>query len=83
MLPKTQLHECYIFSFIFFVHFFCSSKRNEPKKRAPEMTNLTRPYARYTNPPATGRVKFRTPDRSGQAISGLPAHPHLHSFADN
>ena len=63
-----------MFSFLkleaLFVHFFCSSKRNETKKRRPEMTNLNRPYARYTNPPATGQFKFRT-------ISGLPSLHYL------
>ncbi len=30
------------------VHFFCSSKRNEPKKRSPEKTTTPCLYARYT-----------------------------------
>jgi hypothetical protein len=46
------------------------------KEKAPEMTNLARPYARYTKPPAIGQSKFRT-------ISGLLAHPHLHCFVNN
>jgi hypothetical protein len=46
-------------------------KRNEPKKRAPEMKNLNRPYARYTGHiGATGQFKFRT-------ISGLPTRGSL------
>jgi hypothetical protein len=50
----------------FIVHFFCPSKRNEPKKRRPEMTTSTHPYARYTSHiGATGWVEVR-------AISGLP-----------
>jgi hypothetical protein len=32
------------------VHFFCSSKRNEPKKRAPEMPTSAFLGARYTKP---------------------------------
>jgi hypothetical protein len=30
------------------VHFFCSSKRNEPKKRSPEMPTSDKTGARYT-----------------------------------
>jgi hypothetical protein len=50
---------------------FAVPKRNEPKKRAPEMTNSTRTYARYTLPLRSNvRAELR-------AISGLPAHRHL------
>ena len=56
-----------LITFIMLVHFFCSSKRNEPKKRAPEMTNFVHTYARYTGLiGATVWPKFR-------AISGLPS----------
>ncbi len=55
------------------VHFFCSSKRNEPKKRAPEMTNFVHTYARYAGlNGATVWLKFRT-------ISGLPSLRNLES----
>jgi hypothetical protein len=31
-----------------YVHFFCSSKRNEPKKRAPEMPTSNKTGACHT-----------------------------------
>jgi len=53
------------------VHFFCSSKRNEPKKKRPEMKNFVHTYARYTSLiGATVWPKFR-------AISGLPTRRRL------
>jgi hypothetical protein len=59
----------YIFQIIHiqFVHFFCSSKRNEPKKKTPEMTTLAQSCACYTSHiGATDRAEVR-------AISGLLA----------
>jgi hypothetical protein len=50
----------------FSVHFFCSSKRNEPKKKRPETISLPFRYARYTGLiGATLQAKLR-------AVSGLP-----------
>ena len=63
--------------FVSFIHiyysarFFCPSKRNEPKKKSPEMTNFVHTYARYTGLiGATVWPKFR-------AISGLPTRRDL------
>jgi hypothetical protein len=53
------------------VHFFCSSKRNEPKKRRPEMPTSAKTGACYTGlVGATVLAEVR-------AISGLPSHHHL------
>jgi hypothetical protein len=53
------------------VHFFCSSKRNEPKKKRPEMTTSAKTGACYTClVGATVLAELRT-------ISGLPAHLYL------
>jgi len=53
------------------VHFFCSSKRNEPKKRAPEMPTSAKTGASYTGLiGATVLAAVRT-------ISGLPSRYHL------
>jgi len=38
------------FLFWITVHFFCSSKRNEPKKRSPEKTTAHCLSSRYTMP---------------------------------
>jgi hypothetical protein len=57
--------------FYFIIHFFCSSKRNESKKRRPEMTTSTKTGACYTSlDGATVLVEVRT-------ISGLPSHSNL------
>src|SRR5664280_1374249 len=51
------------------VHFFCSSKRNEPKKRAPEMPTSAKTGACYTGLiGATVLSEVRT-------ISGFPLAP--------
>jgi hypothetical protein len=68
LLSESSLRLVLLFFQKQYVHFFCSSKRNEPKKRAPEMTNFVHTYARYTGLiGATVWPKFR-------AISGLPSH---------
>jgi hypothetical protein len=51
------------------VHFFCSSKRNEPKKRAPETPTSAFLSARYTLPywrhqKARGSHRFRVFQRA-------------------
>jgi hypothetical protein len=53
------------------VHFFCSSKRNEPKKRAPEMTTSAKTGACYTS------LYGATVLAEVRAISGLPPHRNL------
>jgi hypothetical protein len=53
------------------VHFFCSSKRNEPKKRAPEMTTSAKTGACYTS------LYGATVLAEVRAISGLPTHSRL------
>jgi hypothetical protein len=60
----------------FYVHFFCSSKRNEPKKKRPEMITSAFFSARYTSLiGATKKAEVRT-------ISGLPTHHHLVNSVD-
>jgi hypothetical protein len=50
-----------------YVHFFCSSKRNEPKKRRPEKPTSALSCACYTGfIGATERAEVRT-------FSGLPS----------
>ena len=49
-----------------FVHFFCSAKRNEPKKMAPEMTTSAKTGACYTG--LNGSTVFT----EVRTISGLP-----------
>ena len=57
------------------VHFFCPSKRNEPKKRRPETISLSFRCACYTGLiGATLQAKLR-------AVSGLP--PHLEYYTGN
>jgi hypothetical protein len=56
------------------VHFFCSSKRNEPKKRAPEMPTSSKTGACYTG------LIGATVLSEVRAISGLPSHHQLESF---
>jgi hypothetical protein len=52
--------------FLLDVHFFCFSKRNEPKKRSPEKTTSAFLAARYTGlKGATKKAEVRT-------FSGLP-----------
>jgi hypothetical protein len=54
-----------------FVHFFCSSKRNEPKKRALEMLTSSKTGACYTSHiGATVLHEVRT-------ISGMPSRHQL------
>jgi len=52
------------------VHFFCSSKRNEPKKKSPEMPTSVKMGARYTSFRTTILPEVRT-------ISVLPSHHDL------
>jgi len=50
-------------TFLFF-HFFCSSKRNETKKRRPEMTTSACLSARYTSLKGTTKqAEVRTPEQ--------------------
>jgi hypothetical protein len=68
-----RYYENTIILVLLFVHFLLAQKTNQ--KRAPEMTTSILPFARYTSLiGATVRTEVRTPDSSGQAISGLPAH---------
>jgi len=52
------------------VHFFCSSKRNEPKKKRPEMITSAKTGARYTC------LNGATVLAEVRAISGLPTRRH-------
>jgi hypothetical protein len=55
-------------SFLINVHFFCSSKRNEPKKRRPE--KITSPVCRLL------RYAIFRSNKHGEVrtFSGLPSH---------
>jgi hypothetical protein len=56
------------------VHFFCSSKRNEPKKRSPEMPTSAKTGACYTSlDGATVLAEVHT-------ISGFPSRRNLEYF---
>jgi hypothetical protein len=69
---STKEKAPYIF---YYFHFFCPSKRNETKKKRPEMITFAWPYARYTSHiGATGQSKVR-------AISGLPTRRYLYNSA--
>jgi hypothetical protein len=69
--PPVKWGIFYSFSHLYlFVHFFCSSKRNEPKKKRPEMTTTAKTGACYTGlNGATVLAVVRT-------ISGLPSRYH-------
>ena len=54
-----------------FVHFFCPSKRNEPKKKRREMITSAKTFARYTGHIGTTVLP------EVRAISGLPTHCYL------
>jgi hypothetical protein len=53
------------------VHFFCFSKRNEPKKKSPEMITSAKTGARYTG------LNGATVLAEVRAISGLPSHDSI------
>jgi len=58
----------------YYVHFFCSPKRNEPKKKRPEMPTSAKTGACYTGLiGATVLAAVRT-------ISGLPSRLRLYNF---
>jgi hypothetical protein len=58
----------YDFIYLDYVHFFCSSKRNEPKKRRPEKTTTPCLSARCTS------LKGATKQGVVRTFSGLPTH---------
>ena len=57
-----------------FVHFFCSSKRNEPKKRSPEIPTAVKTGACYTG--LIGATVFA----AVRTISGLPSRLNLEKY---
>ena len=71
MVKKKRVSQKGTLFFGIIVHFFCSSKRNEPKKRRPETTTSACLSARYTKP------LHSTKQAEVRAVSGLPSHLYL------
>src|SRR5664280_1154860 len=63
--------------FYLIVHFFCSSKRNEPKKRAPEMPTSAKTGACDTG--QNGAIVLS----AVRTISGLPSRRQVKNLLQN